>query len=143
MFKTKKKKDMDFEVNLLPVISIMAVCICFLLLSSVFVKTGVLETKQALGTQAATKAENSISLWVTIESDTQLSISAQGMGADNRKRTISLEQLKEHVESLRAKNPNLSTALIFPQDRTNYSTLIKTMSILRKAQLRDVGLAPL
>jgi biopolymer transport protein ExbD len=121
----------------------MAVCICFLLLASVFVKTGVLKTKQALGTEAATKAENSLSLWVTIESDTQVSVSAQGMGSDNKKRMISLEELKGLVENLRTKNPALTTALIFPQDQTNYKTLIKTMSILRKAQLRDVGLAPL
>lgn len=143
MFKAKKKREMDFEINLLPVISVMAVCICFLLLATVFVKTGVLETKQALGTESATKAENSLSLWITIESDSRVSVKAQGMGKDNGKRTIEISDLKEHVEGLKLKNPNLTTALVFPQDRTNYTTLIKTMSILRKAQMRDVGLAPL
>ena len=44
-----QNKDVNFEINLLPVISLLAVCISFLLLTTVWIHIGTLDVKQALG----------------------------------------------------------------------------------------------
>ena len=46
------KRGLNPEVNLVPFIDLLSVCICFLLISAVWLNVGSLQVKQALGTAA-------------------------------------------------------------------------------------------
>ena len=51
------KKHLDFELNLIPCIDLLSVCICFLLLTAVWLQVGSLSVKQAIGGQSAADVE--------------------------------------------------------------------------------------
>jgi biopolymer transport protein ExbD len=140
--KAKKKKPMNFDLNLTSMVDCLSILIIYLLMAAVFSKTDVMTTKQALGTESQSKAEAK-SLWVEILNDNQVTISGQGLGDALKKQTIAIEELNQIAGQLKTANPELSTALIFPRDNSNYAVLIQTMDLLKKAKFQDVGLAPL
>ena len=44
------KKGLNAELNLVPFIDLLSMCICFLLMTAVWVQIGVLDVKQGIGT---------------------------------------------------------------------------------------------
>lgn len=137
-FKRSKKGEGDAEINLVPFIDLLSVCICFMLLTAVWIQAGVLETKQGLGTEAAAKADDK-SLWVEIDGDDLL----VSVGGGKSKKRVSLKDLEDYATEMRKNKPEMNTALLLPSTASNYSTLIKAMNSLKKAEFRDVGIAPL
>ncbi len=61
-----KNKHLDFEINLIPCIDLLSVCICFLLLTAVWLQVGSLNVKQAIGGQSSAETEKKSQLWVTM-----------------------------------------------------------------------------
>jgi biopolymer transport protein TolR len=61
-----KKKHLDFEVNLIPFIDLLSTCICFLLLTAVWLNVGVLNVKQAVGGQPASETAKKPTLWAAV-----------------------------------------------------------------------------
>src|SRR5262245_63027597 len=47
-----RKKQLNFELNLVPFIDVLSVCICFLLVTAVFINLGSIPVSQAVGSQA-------------------------------------------------------------------------------------------
>jgi biopolymer transport protein ExbD len=58
------KRDINAELNLTPFIDLLSTCVCFLLLSAVWVEVGSIEIKQSHGTAAAAEAKESFDLEV-------------------------------------------------------------------------------
>jgi len=141
--KSKKKKPMNFELNLTSMVDCLSILIIYLLMAAVFSKTDVITTKQALGTESQAKEENSKSLWVEIINDRSVQVSTHGFGSKLMKQTIPVNELNQLASKIKGSNPDVHTALVFPRDSSNCSVLIKTMDLLKKANFRDVGLAPL
>src|SRR3982751_5213529 len=50
------RRSLDAEVNLVPFIDLLSMCICFLLMTAVWVQIGALPVKQSRGTDAAPSA---------------------------------------------------------------------------------------
>ena len=48
-----RKKNMNFELNLVPFIDVLSTCICFLLVTAVFINLGSFHTNQAVGSANA------------------------------------------------------------------------------------------
>src|SRR5690348_2808591 len=48
----KGKRSLDTEVNLVPFIDLLSMCICFLLMTAVWVQMQVVQVKQSKGTDA-------------------------------------------------------------------------------------------
>jgi biopolymer transport protein TolR len=143
MFARKKKKsDQHAEVNLIPFIDLLSVCISFLLLTAVWLQTGVMSTKQGLGTESQVKAEDIKSLWVSLEAKDSVVVATKGF-KQNSKRRLSLKELTAYARNLRKKNPDLRTALVLPELSSNYDDLVGAMNSLRKAEISDIGISPL
>lgn len=143
MFERKKKKSpAHAEVNLIPFIDLLSVCISFLLLTAVWLQTGVMTTKQGLGTESQVKAEDIKSLWVTLEAKDSVVVATKGF-KQNSKRRLSLKELANYAHDLRTKNPDLRTALVLPELTSNYDDLVGAMNSLRKAEISDIGISPL
>ena len=47
-----RRKSLDAEVNLVPFIDLLSMCICFLLMTAVWMEIGSLQVKQLVGTEA-------------------------------------------------------------------------------------------
>src|SRR3954471_3297355 len=47
-----RRRGLDAEINLVPFIDLLSMCICFLLMTAVWIQLGALEVKQSQGTEA-------------------------------------------------------------------------------------------
>ncbi len=138
MFKRKRKGD-DAEINLVPFIDLLSVCICFMLLTAVWIQAGVLETKQGLGTESEAKKDTA-ALWVEIGLNNDLLVS---VGGNKAKKRVHVKNLETYASTLKGQYPSMKTALVLPSTSSNYSTMIKAMNSLKKADFPNVGIAPL
>jgi len=149
----KQKKHLDFEVNLVPFIDLLSVCICFLLLTAVWLNVGTVNVKQAVGGQPADETEKKPMLWVSLGDKGDMTVEARDAGrlpANLRKFSVAaiegkvnFGQLEAVMGQLKQAEPNLRTALIQPKAQTSYEMIIDVMDQFKKAGLHDLGVVPL
>ncbi len=70
------KKNLDFEVNLIPFIDLLSVSICFLLITAVWLNVGSMNVKQAVGGQAQEDTKKNPVVWIrmTVQGDLDLEV---------------------------------------------------------------------
>jgi biopolymer transport protein ExbD len=149
------KKELNFELNILPVLDILSVLICFLLLTAVWVQLGTIDTKQAIGDNSTAGAKNPPSLWVTLQKDGTVQLSLRDV-PQSKNTERSLEQsiaktgngvnwasLDLRIQNLRVQFPELKTSIVRPEARVSYGDVIRIMDQLKKNQFDGVGLSPL
>jgi biopolymer transport protein ExbD len=149
----KQSKHLDFELNLVPFIDLLSVCICFLLLTAVWLNVGTMNVKQAVGGQPAAETEKKAILWVFMGEKGELTLEAKDasrLPASLRKLTIAAvdgqintEQFDNIMAQMKQSEPDLRTALIQPKAQTSYETIINLMDRFKKAGLNDLGVVPL
>jgi biopolymer transport protein TolR len=151
MMKTQNT-DVNFEINLLPVISLLAVCISFLLLTTVWIHIGTLDVKQALGEASEQeKTEEPPALWVTFEESGDVILQMKNVKNKAfakavrfaRPKNDEFKTLENYAASLKDRLPEVKMALVFPDRTTPYDSLIKTLDLLKKSEFSDLGIAPL
>ena len=146
MFSKKKKKNsnLNVELNLVPFIDLLSVCISFLLLTAVWVSSGALSTKQGLGTEAEAKKENESSIWVELASSEIVLVSTQNAkGKSSKKQQVAIAKLSDYALGLKQRDPELKAALVLPNVDSSYEDMIRAMNSLRRAEFKEIGLAPL
>jgi len=149
----KHSKHLDFEINLIPCIDLLSVCICFLLLTAVWLNIGSMNVKQAVGGQSVAETEKKPVLWVLMGTDGELNLNIQDSirvpknlsklkltGLDGKSNTSELQKVLEQIMTV---EPALKTALIQPQAQSAYEDIIDLMDAFRKKGLVDLGVAPL
>jgi biopolymer transport protein TolR len=148
----KKKKGLDFEVNLIPFIDLLSTCICFLLLTAVWVNVASMNVKQAVGGQAASDTKKVPTMWVAMSQggdltldvrDSKLSSKLAKFSIRGSKGKPNLEQLSAAVEQVKAQVPGLTTALIQPNQASMYEDIIDVMDQFKKSGMVDLGVSPL
>lgn len=148
----KRHKHLDFEINLIPCIDLLSVCICFLLLTAVWLHVGSMNVKQAVGGQAASDTAKKPTVWVNMgaEGDVSLDVRDARVPAKLAKVKIAglggrpnLENLAGFVQQLKAAEPELNTALIQPQAASAYEDIIDLMDQFKKSGVIDLGVSPL
>lgn len=142
------KKDLNFEINILPILDILSVLICFLLLTAVWLQVGTLETKQAIGDNAISGATNPPSLWIRMKDGSlsfdlrDVKVSRAGL-EETMTGSVNWDRVTAKIAQIHAQIPDLKTVVIQPEAKTNYGDVIRMMDQLKKADLIDVGLSPL
>lgn len=144
------KKDLNFEINILPILDILSVLICFLLLTAVWMQLGTIDTKQAIGDNSTAGAENPPSLWTTLSQDGTVEISLRDVKVKmpleyrvSAKGGVDWSALQARIDNLKTQLPNLKTGVIRPEAKANYGDVIRIMDQLKRSQITDVGLSPL
>jgi biopolymer transport protein ExbD len=145
------KKELDFEINILPILDILSVLICFLLLTAVWVQIGTLSTQQALGDNTISKKDNPPSLWIGVDQGGNLRLSLRDVPAANGAETtlagnqqgVNWNALNQKIQALKSQYPTLKTVVIRPEAKANYGVVIQLMDQLKHNELTDVGLSPL
>lgn len=149
----KGGKHLDFEINLIPCIDLLSVCICFLLLTAVWLSVGSMNVKQAIGGQPVAETEKKPVLWVQLGDNGALNIKVQDSakvpaklanltvaGLDGQANTA---ELQKALDALVSVEPNLRTALIKPQPNSPYEDIIGLMDQFKRKGLVDLGVVPL
>lgn len=148
----KRHKHLEFEINLIPAIDLLSVCICFLLLTAVWLHVGALNVKQAVGGQPASETARKPTVWAQINAhgDVQLDVKDARVSAKLAKAKIAgkegkpdLEAVRNIAGELKAAEPGLTTVLIQPQAATVYEDIIDLMDSFKKQGLIDLGVSPL
>ena len=145
------KKELNFELNILPVLDILSVLICFLLLTAVWLQLGSIDTKQAIGDNSTAGQKNPPSLWVVLTKDGNVQLSLRDVPQiKNLEDTIvktatgvNWTALEAKIQALRAQVPELKTSIVRPEARASYGDVIRIMDQLKKNQFDGVGLSPL
>lgn len=146
------EKDLNFEINILPILDILSVLICFLLLTAVWVQIGTLDTRQAIGDNSTAGAQNPPSLWITV--DTQGAVQLSTRDLPNKKtyeeqigsmgrNGVNWALLEQKLQSLKQQWPELKTGVVRPEAQASYGDVIRIMDQLKKFQFEGVGLSPL
>ncbi|MFZ3229663.1 MAG: biopolymer transporter ExbD [Pseudobdellovibrio sp.] len=148
-----KKKHLDFEVNLIPCIDLLSVCICFLLLTAVWLNVGSMNVKQAVGGQAQEDTQKSPLVWIRMTADGDVNLEVQETNKvpvaqrkihlDQVNKQVNWDQFEAAVASLRVLEPGLNTGLILPVATTAYEDIITVLDKLKKNGMTDLGVSPL
>lgn len=145
------KKELNFEINILPILDILSVLICFLLLTAVWIQLGSIDTKQAIGDNSVSGAENPPSLWIQVSRSGALQLSLRDVKADIARESlvragragIDWENATQALRQIKARLPALKTVIIRPEAKANYGDVIRLMDRLKQNEMTDIGLSPL
>ncbi len=141
-----EQNETNFEVNLLPVISLLAVCISFLLLTAVWLPIGTLDVKQAKGETSENKEQPS-RFAIQVSPNNQFYITVEEKGQSVAKKKITdqsdnQEQVSEYMSALIEKYPEISMAFIAPSGKAKYQKVVKLLENLKKLELKEIGIEP-
>ncbi len=146
--KSTNKKDLNVELNLLPVFDILSVCICFLLMTVVWVEVRSIETKQTFGTQSAAESLKGSSLWLRIDQNNNLSITFKNKNGSDKIKSV--PQKNGQIDFENAKKTFAEAALdqvtstqILPSKSTRYEQVIHLMDLAKQAGIINIGLSPI
>ena len=149
---SKKNKHLDFEINLIPFIDLLSTCICFLLLTAVWVNVGAINVKQAVGGQPASETEKKPTVWVNMAPGGDVAFEVRDARVPSKlaKFTVpgvsgkpNLVEVESAITQLKAAEPTLNTALIQPTAATLYEDIIDLMDQFKKSGVIDLGVSPL
>lgn len=149
----KKKQHLDFEINLIPFIDLLSVCICFLLLTAVWIQVASMNVKQAIGGQPLAETEKKPVIWVYMGQKGELSLDIQDSkkvpgnlkkiklaGMDEK---IDFDGLNKIVSRVKALDPLISSVLIQPLAKSSYDDIIQIMDRFKGNGLSNLGVSPL
>ena len=145
-----KKKDLDIHLNLTPFIDLLSTCVCFLLITAVWIEIGSVEIKQSHGTEAAATKKESYDLDIVYKNPTVLHLNLKKNGRRIRRIKLKAEtsesilsQFNEAIiaKVLKQKNKviEIATATVTPRSSVDYGQLVATLDILRKNQIMNIG----
>ncbi|MFN7905527.1 MAG: ExbD/TolR family protein [Pseudobdellovibrionaceae bacterium] len=144
---SNNKKNLNVELNLMPVFDVLSVCICFLLMTVVWVQVAGLQTSQAIG-DGATEAIQHSSVWLSINENNDLEVSLRN--AENIRSITVIENEKGLInwKSAETKLKTLSpteykNAIILPSKNTKYENVIHFMDLVKQSGIKDVGVSPI
>ena len=143
--------DLNFELNILPILDILSVLICFLLLTAVWVQIGTIDTRQAIGDNSVENQANPPSLWVSVEADGSMQLSMRDLPKKQKMEVavpralkgVNMASFEQKLADLKTKFPELKTVIVRPKQQTSYGDVIRIMDQLKKSAIDQVGLSPL
>ena len=144
------KKELNAELNLTPFIDLLSTCVCFLLITAVWIEIGQVEIKQSHGTEASSSKEVSYDLDVVYKNPTELTLNLKKSGKKVKSMDVTsviaeemskvLDQtIKSQVLSFKGEVIKISTATITPRSSVNYGELVATLDTLRSNNIINIG----
>lgn len=143
---SSSKRALVADVNLIPFIDLLSVCICFLLITAVWVQLGILEVKQSQGTSAAVE-NGGFEIGMQLLSPTTVQMELRKNGRVQQRKRVegqSLQELQTAVaniaQSFRARAKNqVNAALLTPSANVDYGYLVALMDTLRNNDITNLG----
>ena len=144
------KKELDAQLNLTPFIDLLSTCVCFLLITAVWIEIGTVEIKQSHGTSAAAEKKESYDLDLVFKNPTEMRLNLKKNGKRVRSLKVQGETfegmlstlnttINEKVLTYRKKPIEIAAATITPRSTVDYGNLISTLDVLRKNEIVNIG----
>ena len=145
-----KKKELTADLNLTPFIDLLSTCVCFLLITAVWIEIGSVEIKQSHGSAAAPSKKISYDLDVVYKDsiNAHLNLKRNGKrvkgikvtGANEGEFQANLNSIiKDKILNYKNKVVEIATATVTPRISVNYGSLIQTLDTLRKNEIVNIG----
>lgn len=151
---SSRRKSLDAEVNLVPFIDLLSMCICFLLMTAVWIQVGSLHVKQSHGTDGVAAQKSQYDLELKFISAKDLSITVkQGpktvksftvKDEDAAKMLVQADQtISGWLKSAGGSGKDLvASAMITPKQGVPYGDLVGILDVLRRNQIVNLGVVP-
>ena len=154
-----RKNNYDYQLDLTPFISLLSVCICFLLVTVAWYQVGSLTMKQVMGGDTSEVAkESQPSLWIHLESRKNIIVKikkqkkyisrknisiSKNTSSKKTEREFNHDDFKKYVLSVKKQIPSLNQAFIIPKQDIIYEDIIKIMDGVRQSGIFNLGVSPL
>lgn len=148
-----RRKNMNFELNLIPFIDVLSTCICFLLVTAVFINLGSIHVSQAVGSEKQEKVEVKGSVTVSMggQGDVRFEVKdIKGVSSDLNLVTVkgnggkvNFAKTEEWIKSFASRYTTVKTVLLMPNPTSKYDDMIQLMAQFKKNSLDQIGIAPL
>lgn len=144
------KKDLNAELNLTPFIDLLSTCVCFLLITAVWIEIGSIEIKQSHGTEAPKQEKISYDLDVVFKNNNAISLNLKRNGRRVKEFSVKGNDFNDILANLNStisskvlsygnKAITIAAATITPRSSVNYGDLISTLDVLRKNEIINIG----
>ena len=145
------KRSTTFELNLVPFIDVLSTCICFLLVTAVFINLGSFHVSQAVGSEKSKPEEKKGTVTASFGGGGQIRFEvkdipgqrASTVTIDGRGGQVDFTRTSQWIESFAAQHAEVKTVMLMPNPYSKYDELIQLMSQFKKAQMDQIGIAPL
>ncbi|MBX9768360.1 MAG: biopolymer transporter ExbD [Bdellovibrionales bacterium] len=142
------KKDLNVELNLVPFIDLMSVCIIFLLITAVWTQVSMIQ----LGTSIYAKATNEGQVEPKERADVMLRVDVRGDGYTlivGRTQTMLPKingefdetRLKEALKQVKASYAEKQDAVVSVADELSYEVAVKSIDLISNSGFAEVSIA--
>lgn len=146
----KDKKELNAELNLTPFIDLLSTCVCFLLITAVWIEIAAIEIKQSHGTEAQSSANKAYELDVVYQNENTLRLNLKRGGKRAKSFKIEGSDFKEMLSNMSSTLKNsilkfnkkdivIESATITPRSDIDYGNMVLTLDVLRKNQITNIG----
>ena len=142
----------NVELNVIPFIDILSTCICFLLMTTVWLQAGAFNLSQATGAPTEESTQPKPLMHVRIDKNQDLALVFKdfpqgkmpaGVTLRAARGQMDLGQLKLRTGAIQKSYGEIQTVLIEPQAGVSYNEIVQVISVLKEANLKSIGLMPL
>lgn len=152
--KKGRKKGLNFELNLVPFIDVLSTCICFLLVTAVFINLGSFHVSQAVGsekTKQNEKPQGSVTVSLGSHGDIRFEVKDVATLKGSQALTtirgesgkVDFKRTEEWIRSFSGRFADVKTVLLMPNPSSKYDDLIQLTAQFKKASMDQIGIAPL
>ncbi len=148
-----KKRDLDVQLNLTPFIDLLSTCVCFLLVTAVWIEIGSLEVKQSYGTDTSDVKSDAFELDLILRGTANSPRARLNLKKNGRRiRSVRVKgesfeamlaeldgALKEKILRRRGRPVEIASATVTPHRSVDYGNLVAALDALRKNQIVNVG----
>ncbi len=150
-FGSGKKRSLDAEINLVPFIDLLSMCICFLLMTAVWTQLGSVQVKQANGTDAVATAPQKtvdVDLKYTGAHEAVITMKKSGKVARSIKVAGKTDaeigtQLNTQLQNMRLEltreGLKVSSVFLTAHEGVDYGSLVSMMDVFRKNEMSNIG----
>ncbi len=140
------RKKLDAEINLVPFIDLLSMCICFLLMTAVWMELSAIQIKQEAGTESFSKSENSEVLNLNFLSQKQIEI-VSTISKNSTRFIISGKTYEELLILLgnylnKTTRSQINSARVKTKAGVTYGQLVSILDLLRNHGILNLGIVP-
>ena len=144
------KRSLNMELNLVPFIDLLSMCICFLLMTAVWLQLSTIKVHQSLGTTASSQEAPSLAYQVDVEVINNKTIQVE-VKTDKKlvkKETLTGGDVAELFEKAKTtltkyqQERGVGTLLLTPHQDVTYSQMISFFDSLKAIGIQNFGVVP-
>ncbi len=156
------RRSLDAEINLVPFIDLLSMCICFLLMTAVWMEIGAVNVKQLVGTEAPAEVKDTYELDLKYLKPQVLEVNLKKTngrghkytveGQSNEARLVKLREVlggfAQSVKTPAAKDLKsvlsqaISVGRVTTKTGVSYGEIVSVMDTLRDLGVSSLGLVP-